>query len=243
MIPHFTISRSSNRISRSAQGACVFVGAFCFVLLASSGANAQFKSDRDRKIVHDILSVFGRECVQHEASDGEVIGRLEVEAKDANRRGNVATQKCFENHYSQVSGVFYLYQKICRDISSTQSDISDDIAADQLLEVNKYQQGIRPYHSTLNDCLASVPDRKGLPYVVPLAGLDLDVRALQWELDQIRIGDPFANTFPVPRKMRRLLPRHFIFCRNRRASCVADRPDRISGGRRDGFEIPIQRIL
>ena len=57
---------------------------------------------------------------------------------------------------------------------------------------------IRPFQSNLNDCLVSVPDKKGELFIVPLAGADLDQKTLEKELDQIRIKDPYATTFPVP---------------------------------------------
>jgi hypothetical protein len=190
MMPHYRIRKNSNRI------ATAFI---VFVALALPlSANAQFKSDRDRKIVGDILKTFGRQCIQRVATDSEILKRLDVEAKDANRIGNPATKKCYENYYSQVTGVSFLYQKICRDVSANVENLPDDTAAKQLLEVNHYQLGLRPFHSSLNDCLIAVADRRGESFLVPLAGADLDVKALEREIDKIKIGDPFATTFPVP---------------------------------------------
>jgi len=190
MMPHYRIRKSSNRST------IAFIGVV--VLTLPFSANAQFKSERDRRIVGDILKTFARQCVQRQATDSEILKRLDVEAKDANRLGNPPVKKCFENYYSQVTGISFLYQKICRDVSSNTVNLPDETAAKQLLEVNHYQSGIRPYHSSLNDCLGAVPDKKGEPFLVPLSGSNLDVKTLEKELDRIRIGDPFAATFPVP---------------------------------------------
>jgi hypothetical protein len=167
-------------------------------LSLGSTAIAQFKSARDRTIARDILKTFAKECIQRESNDDEIIKRLEAEAKRANHSGDVQVQKCFENTFSQVAGVFYLYQKICKDVSANGKTIADDAAANQLLEVNKYQTGIRPFHSTLNDCLNAVPDKRGLPYVVPLSGTNLDVRVLESQIDRVQIKFPYAATIPVP---------------------------------------------
>jgi hypothetical protein len=191
MTPPLRTPKSSNRVE-------LFTALFLFALFFSGTARAQFKSDHDRTIVHDILKAFSHECVQRGSIDAETLKRLDVEAKDVSRTGNLATQKCFENHYSQVAGVSFLYQRLCHDISFTARATPDELAATQFLQVNKYQTGIRPYQSTLNDCLVEVPDKKGLAFFIPLSGFDLNVKALQKEIDEIRIVDPFAATFPVP---------------------------------------------
>ncbi len=66
--------------------------------------------------------------------------------------------------------------------------------ARQILEVSKYQSGIRPFHSILNDCLANIPNRQGRPFLIPLAGNDLDVHLLQKQIDEIQVRAPFPAT-------------------------------------------------
>lgn len=185
MIRSFTILKNSNKIW--------FVG----FLLVSVAGQAQFRNDTDREIVKDVLAIFGRECGLRAVADGDVLKRLEIEAGDARRLKIPEVQKCYEDSVSQITGVYYLYDKLCQDVSANPPKIPESVAVRQLLDVSKYQSGIRPFHSLLNDCLASLPDRKGRPYIVPLTGTELDVRILQRHLNDIEVKDPFPAT-PEP---------------------------------------------
>jgi hypothetical protein len=186
MIQSCITTRSLNR------GLIITAAALCVLWPARS--MAQFKSDRDRQIVHDVLHAFSKECVQRVAADGELLKRLETESQLANLSKDKEVTKCFQSSFSQISGVYYLYDKICSDVSSDPKKVSDTTAAKQLLEVNKYQSGIRPFHSTLNDCLFEIPAKRGATFIIPLSGLDLDARALERQIEDIKIRDPFAQT-------------------------------------------------
>lgn len=164
------------------------------ILLANSSALAIFRNDGDREITQDVLKTFSRGCSLKVASDRDIVRNLESESEKASKIGGDAVLACFKNYYSQILGIFILYEKMCLDVGKINEKTSDDTLAYFLIDVSKYQSGIRPVHSSLNDCLVSVPDGKGKSFVVQLAGSELDVRLMQRELDTIAPKLPFPST-------------------------------------------------
>ena len=190
MIPCYTTRRSSNN-------RILFGILFLAAIFSSAPGHAQFRDKRDRQIVSDVLKRFGHECSLRAAADGDTVRRMRMKSDEARRSKNKAVQTCFETSFSQVSGVFFLYEKICNDVSKTidQHDtLPDGKMARQLLDISRYQTGIRPFHSALNECLNSIPERKGRNFSIPMAGTELDIRGLQQQLDEIRLKDPFIAT-------------------------------------------------
>lgn len=185
MINCSTILKSTNRRAKL----LAFI-----VLLTPTMALAQFRSPEDVLIVKDVLKRFGKECPLRLSTDDEIIKRLEIESDRVRRTRISEVQKCYENNYSQVVGVFQLYRKLCEDVALKSKNLTDTQLARQLIDVSKYQAGIRTFHAVLNDCLTGLPDRKGRPFVVPLAGNELDVKALQKQIEEAYVKNPFPAT-------------------------------------------------
>ena len=186
MIQHFKALKNTSRLN------LVFI--WLCLMIPSAGLSGEFRSDRDRRIVRDILKIFGKECIQKVATDSETLKRLEGEGRRAKLERNRDVQRCFEANLSQTSGVHFLFEKLCSEIAKNPSNINDDIAAKQLVGLNRYQSGIRPFHSVLNDCLYGISDKSGLTYVVPLAGLAVDSSEIRQQLEYIRIKEPYTAT-------------------------------------------------
>ena len=153
-----------------------------------------FRNANDRQIVKTVLAFFGSECSLRAASDGNIIKKLENNSSSVWQSNSQSAQKCYSQFYSQVMGTYFLYKKICADVGLNASNVQDSALASELLEVNKFQSGIRPYHSNLNDCLLSIADRRGHPFIVPLSGHELNVTLLQNELEEANVREPFATT-------------------------------------------------
>jgi hypothetical protein len=171
-----------------------FIAMLAVLLLSHNLAWAKFRSNSDREIVKDVLKIFKSECTIRASVDNDIIRRMEIELAEARRVHIESVLKCFEVSFSQLSGIGALYQKICNDVSANPEKISNNLMARQFLDISKYQGGIRSYHSTLNECLLNIPDRKGRPYIIPLAGSELDVTELSRQLEEIRVKDPFPAT-------------------------------------------------
>jgi hypothetical protein len=182
MIRPFTIRKISSKALVS------------LILIFSAATEAQFRNAEDRRIVRDVLRLFGKECGLRAAGDGEILKRLEEESARARRNMATEVQKCYEASFSQITGVYFLYQKLCGDVAATGSNASDNAMARQILEISKYQSGIRPFQSTLNDCLLALPERKGRPYMVSLAGTELDVKLLHKQIEETGVKDPYPAT-------------------------------------------------
>jgi len=165
-----------------------------FIFMSHEMAWAKFRNIADKEIVKDVIAIFKKECGLRAVADSDIVRRFEVELGDARRLKNQEVLKCFETSFSQITGIAALYQKICNDVSSNPAVITDILMARQFLEISKYQGGIRSYQSSLNECFISVPDRKGRPFVIPLAGSELDVTELSRQLDEIQVKDPFPAT-------------------------------------------------
>jgi hypothetical protein len=183
MTRYCTVSRSLNKTL------------FALLLFSAASGQAAFRSEEDRHLVRDVLKVFGRECTLRGAAEGDILKRLEIASDRARRISDGEVLKCFETNFSQISAVYSLYRKICNEVSQNPEKPADPVMGRQLIEVSKYQSGVRPYHSSLNDCLVNIPDRKGQWAVVPLTGAELDVRALQKQIDEIKVKQPFPATF------------------------------------------------
>lgn len=166
----------------------------CSLLFLTGELKAQFRNEQDREIVRDILKTFARACSSRVATDGDILRRINLEVTASRKAKNPTVQSCIDSFYSQITGVYVLYQKLCSEVTDIKSTISDDSLAYDLLEVNKYQSGIRPLHSSMNDCLMTIPERKGRAFIVPLAGNELDVKVLQQQILETRIDDPFPAT-------------------------------------------------
>ncbi len=167
-----------------------------FALSASAGA--AFRDNLDRRIARDIVLAFAGTCALKVAAELETSERLKLEAAEARKSKFVDVQKCFDTYFSQIQGVVFVYEKTCNEVTSTISQtLSENRLAWQLLSISKYEQGMRPFHSALNDCLLGVPSKRGRRFVVPLVSAGFNVTELKSQLDAIEVKDPYVHT-PEP---------------------------------------------
>lgn len=167
---------------------------FALIFISSLHAAAKFRNEQDVAIVKDVLQRFAKECPLRVAVDDEIVKRLEIEISEVRSSKNMDVQKCYENHYSQVIGVFHLYKKICDDVGLKNVTLAPVQMARQLIDISKYQGGIRTFHSLLNDCLTRIPEKQGRKYLVPLAGNELDTKELLRQIEEAHVKLPFPST-------------------------------------------------
>ncbi|MBK9294559.1 MAG: hypothetical protein IPM57_08960 [Oligoflexia bacterium] len=170
----------------------MFLSLACFLFCYT--ARADFRNEEDKKIVSDVLGRFAKECPLRVATDNEIIKRLEIEVNEVRSSKNFEVQKCYENNYSQVIGVYHLYKKLCDDVGIQSINLTSSQMARQLVDISKYQGGIRTFHSLLNDCLIKIPDKLGKKYFVPLAGNELDTQELLRQIEEAHVKLPFPST-------------------------------------------------
>lgn len=167
---------------------------FLILIFLSASVEAQFRGQEDIAITRDVLARFGKECPLKVAIDEDIVKKLQTESAQVRETRLLEVQKCYENNYSQVIGVFHLYRKLCDEISLKKKEVSAEQMVRQLLDVSRYQSGIRIFHSVLNDCLTALPERAGRPFIIPLAGTELDIKTLQKQIEEAQVHNPFPAT-------------------------------------------------
>ncbi len=185
MTRYCTILKNSNRLSITA-----VILSFLFAL----PCYGQFRNQEDIEIVKDVLKRFGKECPLRAAVDEDIVKRLEIEYKEVRLSKNADIQKCYEGNYSQLIGVFHLYKKLCDDVAVGPKELSQTQMARQLIDISKYQTGIRTFHSLLNDCLIAIPEKEGKKYLIPLPGNELDTKALLQQIQMTKVRSPYPST-------------------------------------------------
>lgn len=170
---------------------------FAVIIFVSLPCWGQFRDKRDRDIVKDVVKTFGRACTLRVAADSDIIKKIQSEAEASRKSSNKEVQKCFERNLSQISGVNVLFSRICAQaggLLASSKTPSDNSLARLLVQISQYQTGIRPFQSTLNDCLLAVPDGTGQMFVVPTASSGLKFDNFGRAFDETRMNDPYAFT-------------------------------------------------
>jgi len=164
------------------------------VLSHSSGARAQFADEEDRKLARALIAEVRRNCAQKVNSDLEALERIRLAQKRAQADRDQASDQCFRDHLSVITGVFYIYEKICNSITGTSLAQSDTVLGRRLLNVTKYQAGIRPYLIQLTNCLMIIPRQAGRKYITPMPSANLSAEAMAKAIEGIIVQDPFPAT-------------------------------------------------
>jgi hypothetical protein len=155
---------------------------------------AAFRTDSDRQVVQDVLTTFASECTAKASIDSDKAERIKAMSLIAQKQKVTEINMCYAGSMSQITSVVFIFEKMCSDIISNTSNVSDSTLAKQLIEVTKYQTGIRPYHMALNDCLGAILKNRGSRFIEPLTGNDVTSQALLNEIEMYKIPDPFSST-------------------------------------------------
>ena len=188
----FITLRNSNRTLYLVSAAAAFLVITC---LTGQKAIASFLSQDERQIAEALIHDFRRSCVQRVSNDGDIVEKIkEMEARSKSLQ-NAAVDQCFRNHMSIVSGIYFIYEKLCRTVSKSSRSVSDVMIGRQLLGVSKYQAGIRPYQAQLANCLLSVPRQAGRDFVIAPGLAALAPEVMTRAIEGIIIQDPFPASW------------------------------------------------
>lgn len=181
---HYTISANLNKLV-----------VLSLVIFSCSGSAAErLFSEDERRTVESVIGEFRRTCAQKVTVESEALERVREAESKSRAEGNKEVDRCFQDHLSLISGVYYIYEKLCATITGSPVEQPDNVLARRLLSVNKYISGIRPYHSQLSNCLLSVPLQAGRKFVTPLNALNLSPEIMSKAITGITVVDPYPAT-------------------------------------------------
>lgn len=145
----------------------------------------------DRTIIQGVLSQFKKECSYVSTTNDAKLIEIQTLFRQSLKDFSKDQVECFEQYIGQIVGAQNIYKGICDELTVEKISVPDSDLSRQFINIRKFENGIRPFHEKLNDCLV----RRGVEseYIVEYSDFEKNSKILSQKIREADTQPPFRE--------------------------------------------------